>query len=304
MSLNEKKLRNFIILPALLVGLVFMSGCNIIPSERSNFCKTCHRTKGVFKNYDESSRFHEDFRLGKRDCINCHFNKSLSGMIEIGIGNIEQFVINFTSNNIYAPPITGGSYSDDDCLFCHGNSPKVGEMPQLFLPEKLKRIGLKYDHRIHMDLRIFLSDKKERLKSLEEKKDLSEEEKKELEFLKKAEVLNCSDCHDRLKIDVNGKEYIDKNVNYVAYNPMVCTGCHQEIYPLNHPGKRISKIPSEELCRRCHDGRLHGRGRLIFLVDCEKDNNPKNCLKCHPKYSPEKVVGFYRREKGETSNNR
>jgi hypothetical protein len=40
-------------------------------------------------------------------------------------------------------------------------------------------------------------------------------------------------------------------------------------------------FPTEETCRRCHNGKIHYKTR-IFLADRRTDNNFENCIKCHP----------------------
>jgi hypothetical protein len=40
-------------------------------------------------------------------------------------------------------------------------------------------------------------------------------------------------------------------------------------------------MPSEQSCRRCHNGKIHYK-TPIFLAACNSDTNYDNCLKCHP----------------------
>ena len=95
------------------------------------------------------------------------------------------------------------------------------------------------------------------------------------------------ECHERTQVRESGETFEDKSINYAARNPMLCTACHYEIELVVHPGKKRGQLPSEESCRRCHDGRLHGGNLRIFLADCENSTDRDSCIKCHPSYRQE-----------------
>ena len=118
------------------------------------------------------------------------------------------------------------------------------------------------------------------LQQLTEKKELSLEEKKEFDLLEKIKTGNCGQCHLMKKKEREGT-IIDKTVNFAARNPIACAGCHEDVYPISHPGEPLS-MPTEETCRKCHHGIIHGKF-LIFKANCEYLNNTENCVKCHPK---------------------
>ncbi len=86
------------------------------------------------------------------------------------------------------------------------------------------------------------------------------------------------------KKSLNGNNIIDKKVNYIARNPISCTGCHEEAYTSTHPGKPL-KIPTVEVCQKCHHGKIHGKF-LIFKADCDEKKEKEHCIKCHPYYKP------------------
>jgi hypothetical protein len=120
----------------------------------------------------------------------------------------------------------------------------------------------------------------------------------------------CAICHLRHKVK-GGKLQEDKGVNYREYSHMTCDSCHKYVAhaykkfediassnvsrdearrkawtDLNKNPRWKVDIPSEESCRRCHNGKVHFK-KLIFLADKIRDNNYKNCLQCHPAMTPE-----------------
>ena len=46
----------------IFLGIAVLGGCKIIPSERTRFCFTCHRTEGVYKNLDVDASYHVDYK--------------------------------------------------------------------------------------------------------------------------------------------------------------------------------------------------------------------------------------------------
>ena len=53
-------------------------------------------------------------------------------------------------------------------------------------------------------------------------------------------------------------------------------------------------IPSEQSCRRCHNGKIHFKAR-IFLANCKRAKNFDDCLKCHPLMTKE-FFDLYRKD--------
>jgi len=115
---------------------------------------------------------------------------------------------------------------------------------------------------------------------------LTQDEKQELALLEKIKLGNCGQCHLQEKNDESGNRIVDKTVNFSARDPIACAGCHENVTPVNHPGKPLP-MPSEEVCQKCHHGKIHGKF-LIFKAECEDTTDTKNCIKCHPYYKEEK----------------
>jgi len=62
-------------------------------------------------------------------------------------------------------------------------------------------------------------------------------------------------------------------------------------------------IPSEQTCRRCHNGKIHYKTQ-IFVADCRDGKNYENCLKCHPLMTKEYFEQYRKeREKVEAASN-
>jgi len=272
----------------ILFCVAFCSGCDLIPSERSGFCLTCHRTEGIYKNLDQNASYHRYYREKKETCIACHSDKSLSRFVNTKAHGAETFCVDFTKIQLNNAEVYDETDHDKICLSCHSDILEKKEVAVSELPSKLKKIGLTYDHSVHLAYKDFSPEEKMNLKKLQEKQEkvtLSDEEAKELELLTKIKKANCAECHNKTKVGERGEKYEDKNINYAARNPMLCTACHYDISLIEHPGKKKSQLPTEASCRRCHDGKLHGGNLRVFLADCEKGADKKECVKCHPNYS-------------------
>jgi hypothetical protein len=138
------------------------------------------------------------------------------------------------------------------------------------LPVELYRIGLAMDHKKHV---------------------LAREDA-------------CAKCHERYKSTDSTEP--DKEVNYAEVNHLACDSCHTlashsyrsgQILPMSEKQyrdaredawRRLSRnprwmvaIPTEQTCRRCHNGRIHYKTR-IFLANCRDGTNFEDCVKCHP----------------------
>jgi len=112
----------------------------------------------------------------------------------------------------------------------------------------------------------------------------------------------CAKCHERYK----EKGAADRGVNYLEVNHLGCDSCHSaashayragRVLPLSEKEFILARdeawnrlatnprwmvpIPTEQTCRKCHDGKFHYKTK-IFLADCRNDDNFDNCVKCHP----------------------
>lgn len=272
------------------LGIALLGSCSIIPSERSGFCLTCHRAEGVYKNLDLSASHHSSYREKEKACAACHSDKTLGRSLRTNARHIEAFSADVTSVRLYERELLGETDRDEMCLSCHTDALEKKEMDVFELPLKLKKLGLNYDHFVHRAYKRFSAEDTRDLKILEKKKEegtLSAEEVGRLELLSKIARANCAGCHEKTRVSESGQTFDDKNINYAARNPMLCTACHYDIDLVQHPGKKKGQLPSEESCRRCHDGKLHGGNLRVFLADCENGAERSECVKCHPSYSQE-----------------
>jgi len=133
----------------------------------------------------------------------------------------------------------------------------------------------------------------------------------------------CARCHERYKTPE-----ADRMVAYTEVNHLSCDSCHLmashayragQLLPMNEQEyvlarddswKRLATnprwmvaFPTEQSCRRCHNGKIHFKTK-IFLADCSNDTNFENCLKCHPQMTKEYFEEHRRkREKLSTASN-
>ncbi|MGC8657497.1 MAG: hypothetical protein ACP5U1_00315 [Desulfomonilaceae bacterium] len=157
-----------------------------------------------------------------------------------------------------------------NCEFCHYAAIYRKAVYLKDLTKGLKEIGLAMDHRKHVIAR---DD-------------------------------TCAKCHERYKDKNDNKA--DKEVNYAEVNHLACDSCHSfashyylngRLLPLtpaqfteaiqkawnslSRNPRWMVAIPTEQSCRRCHNGKIHYKTR-IFVADCREGYDYKNCVKCHP----------------------
>jgi hypothetical protein len=278
-----------------LAGIAVLGGCRIIPSERTSFCFTCHRTEGVYKNLDVDASYHADYKENNRACIACHDDKSLGRAVQGGAHEMKSFWDEVTSMDLYAFEVYENTDHDARCLSCHSDVMDNETLDVAALPAALQEIGLRYDHALHWAYKDFSAEERNELQELSrEKADgaLSKGGAERLALLEKIKRASCAQCHERSTVDESGEVVIDKSINYAAKNPMLCTACHYDIELQEHPGKKREQLPSEESCRRCHDGNLHGGNLRIFLADCENGTDREACRQCHPLYGQDRRERF------------
>ena len=81
------------------------------------------------------------------------------------------------------------------CLSCHTDALEKKEMDAAELPPALKKIGLSYDHFVHMAYKEFSAEEQEELRESEKKKEngiLSVQEAQRLDLLRKVQRANCA----------------------------------------------------------------------------------------------------------------
>lgn len=273
MSDSFKKGR--LLIPVIGVVIVlFVALLGVHYSDRSQSCELCHSKEARYTNWLIADKAQEGFSHDQIACADCHFE----GASERGVSSKIKGLTHTISNLVplidprkprMVNPVVEGIPSKN-CIYCHVSFDKIDEMNEYDLPEDLKEIGLAMGHKKHYET-----------------------------------ALNeCAACHERFKLK-DGKLVEDKGVNYKEYSHMTCDSCHKYIahaykkfenltsnitydeavqkawVDLNRNTRWKVDIPSEEDCRRCHNGKIHFQ-QEIFLADKIKDDNYENCLKCHP----------------------
>lgn len=286
MSLGLRGIRFLIpVAGIVIVVLVVLMGADY--SVRSQSCELCHHKEAGYASWLITEKAKEGFSHDQIACADCHLEGASQGLSSAKIkgaahviGNIIPF-IDPREPRMVNPVVEG--IPSKNCIYCHVSFDKIDEMNEDDLPENLKEIGLAMGHKKHYET-----------------------------------ALNeCAVCHERFK-SKDGELVEDKGVNYREYSHMTCDSCHKYVAhaykkfenllsnitydeavqnawaDLNKNRRWKVDIPSEESCRRCHSGKFHFQKR-IFLADRIKDDNYKNCLKCHPSMTPK----FFNEYKGE-----
>jgi len=276
--------------PVLLVGAITVFGvfglsAMVEYNQSDNFCQKCHAVRGPFVAVNLESRSHKPFKDNQIGCMECHRDKDFydwAGRTAAAFGRVVQDYTNPEAVRYEVPE----SEDDARCLRCHYKILEDNDMKLLELSGKLKLIGLRFEHDRHYAIRSYDQKEQERLEALSSSSggDLTDEEAEEKEFLLKVRYSNCAICHEPNKSTADGERFVDKTVNYFTSNPMTCHSCHKDAIPRAHPGKKLS-LPTEESCRWCHNGRLHG---MISFFNADKNDRDRTaCVKCHPDYKPE-----------------
>lgn len=254
-------------------------------NQSSNFCMECHRPMGIFISFDEDHDSHVPYKQDKTRCLACHTDKDFYSFAFHLARRAGDGFTRVTNENVVRLPKQDPGYTDAQCLTCHYNVLKLEKAEKLELPERLAGIGLTFSHRNHFWIKDFPSEAGSRLRELQAMAERKKEEQEELEFLLRARLGRCAQCHDREKPAAAGGAQIDRTVNFFSINPMRCVGCHTDATRDRHPGTIHLALPREETCRRCHTGTFHGRFTM-FRAECES-RDQRHCRRCHPGYQPE-----------------
>ncbi|MCU0645862.1 MAG: hypothetical protein MUC94_16580 [bacterium] len=254
-----------------VVGFVGMIYYNQIPST----CLSCHYVKGPYVAIDLKTIPHQDIgKKGAPGCMECHPDKAVEHWAMRGVSQAQVLSQRFANLKFTEPTDPSASYTSDQCLKCHPDRLDVMERDQYLLPtEKLAEIGLMLNKRLHYRYEMVRPEEQQIYQTLQEQASLTDEESQQLELIEKIKLGNCGQCHLREKVD--------------ARNPITCAGCHENVTPMNHPGKPLP-MPTEEVCQKCHHGKIHGKF-VIFRAECEDLSDQSNCTKCHPYYVAEKA---------------
>ena len=268
-----------------VIGFVGMIVYNQIPST----CLQCHYVKGQYVAIDLRIEPHKDVEKGGTGCMDCHPDKAVERWALRGISKAKTLSQRFANLKFTEPTDPNESYTSAQCLKCHPDRLDVMERdPYLLANEKLADIGLMLNKRLHFRFEKVHEADQQLYQELQSKSSLTDVDKQEIELIERIQLGNCGQCHLREKVDQTGNKFVDKTVNFSARNPITCAGCHENVTPVNHPGKPLP-FPTEEVCQKCHHGKIHGKF-VIFRAECEDLSNTENCIKCHPYFNKEKSI--------------
>ncbi len=273
-----KSVRLIILVIGVLIAIL-VAATGMDYSIHSNSCELCHRKEAGYSRWLITQKGKHGFSHDQVACADCHFEgaseRLLSAKIK-GVGHVIRNIVPLIDPREEPVKPVVEKIPAENCRHCHRSFDKIDEMDRGDLPVSLKEIGLAMGHRKHY------------------------------------ETANneCATCHVRSKMK-EGKLQADKGVNYREYSHMTCDSCHRYVahaykkfegitssnitydkafrkawVDLNKNTRWKVDIPSEESCRRCHQGKFHFQ-KMIFLADRIRDNNYTNCLRCHPSMTPE-----------------
>lgn len=267
----------------IVAGIIGFEGM-VTYNQASMFCMKCHEPDGIYRSFEEDHVSHVPYKRDDVHCLACHTDKDFYVFASNLVDHAQDGFAKMTSAELTHLPAQDPGYTDTDCLTCHYDVLKLDEAEKLELPERVAQIGLRFSHKRHFWVKDYPAEAAERLGKLSAASVLSEQEKQELEFLLRARLGRCSQCHNRLQPLEGGEQEIDRTINYFSINPMRCIGCHTDAVRGVHPGTVHLNLPSEETCRRCHTGTFHGRF-TIFRAECE-GRDQRDCQRCHPGWQP------------------
>ncbi len=289
-AIKQFVIRHYVLLLIILVpvGAVIFLGSLIAYNESRFFCYTCHMNNDYYHYINKDRPVHTDADKRVFGCISCHKDKAVQHIYKkniVGLFRKAQLM-----GNLQARPLksTKNVYTSDECLSCHTDRLTVKELnPYLLYSPGLQELGLRFDKETHYRYEHFRDNDQQRYNELAVKTTRTEDEQAEFEKLAQIKDGNCAQCHLREK-QIADETIIDKQVNFIARNPISCAGCHEEATPDSHPGKPM-KSPTRQTCRKCHHGKLHGRF-VIFKADCDEQKDTEHCVKCHPLYKSVQTV--------------
>jgi hypothetical protein len=236
---------------------------------------TCHRLEASFAEWMTARLKAENkgFSHELIGCADCHILGAPQRSVMSRLRGLLHAITYFVPQVDPRAPRVAGLFRQtrvpsENCRYCHLGAIERKEMLTKDLTPGLQKIGLLMDHRKHV---------------------LAQED-------------TCAKCHERYK----EKDVADRGVNYAEVNHLSCDSCHSfashayragRLFPLtpkeyeqarddawkalSHNLRWMVAIPTEQTCRRCHDGKIHYKAK-VFLADCRQDDNYDNCIKCHP----------------------
>jgi hypothetical protein len=244
-------------------------------SVQSSSCMACHQQEASFKNW-MTARLAADKKGFSHEliaCADCHMKggaaRTVGSRLDALLHTVKYFVPQLDPRKPTASGMTSTTKAPtENCQYCHLAAVNRKSVRLKDLPPELAKIGLVMDHRKHV---------------------LARDD-------------TCAKCHERYK----EKGTPDKTVAYTEVNHLACDSCHTRASHAYRTGQflpmteakflearqdawnQLSKnprwmiaMPSEQSCRRCHNGKIHYKTR-IFLADCNNGKKFEDCVKCHP----------------------
>jgi len=268
--------RGFYYVIGTLAVLVVLAGAAKV-SVRSATCMACHVQEASFADWmkDRLKADKRGFSHSMIACADCHIQGSPEGTMMSGLRGLLHAVTYLVPQIDPRRPEVSGLFETtriptENCNYCHLAAMERKAMYQRDLPTGLKPIGLAMDHRKHL---------------------IARED-------------TCAKCHERYK--PKDELHADKEVNYAEVNHLACDSCHSwadhsykadKLLPMTREEfvsareqawKKLSEnprwmvaLPTEQTCRRCHNGMIHYKTK-IFLADCRNGKVFDECVKCHP----------------------
>lgn len=247
-------------------------------STRTSTCMSCHPKQAAFAHWmsDKLVAEKKGFSHELISCAACHMDGAAQGTVMSRFRGLLHAITYVVPTIDPREPLVTRIYktthiSSENCKYCHQAAIVRKTVWKKDLPGgDLKVIGLAMDHRKHL---------------------VTSED-------------TCARCHERYANEPKGKA--NKEVNYAEVNHLSCDACHTAASHAYQTGRilpipdsnlkkawettwdKLSKnprwmiaLPTEETCRRCHNGKIHFKTR-IFLADCSNGKNYDECVKCHP----------------------
>ena len=271
-----------------IFGIIGFGGM-IVYNQSQSFCLKCHYVKGNYVAIDMRTVPHENIGKGGPGCMTCHPDKAVENWALRGLSKAQTLSQRFANLRFTEPTNPKDSYTTEDCMKCHPDRLDIMERESYLLAsEKLAEIGLMLNKRLHYRFEKLYEVDQQLYQQLQSKSSLTNTEQQEIELIERINLGNCGQCHLREKVDQAGNKFVDKTVNFSARNPITCAGCHENVTPVNHPGKPLP-FPTEEVCQKCHHGKIHGKF-VIFRAECEDLSDTKECKRCHPYFVEEKNI--------------
>ena len=258
-----------------LIALLVVVGAAEV-SVRSVTCMACHTREADFAEWMKT-RLKTEKRGFSHEliaCADCHMEGGAAGTMMSKLRGLLHTVTYLVPQIDPRRPLVSDLFTrtqipSENCQYCHLAAIQRKAVYLKDLPPGLEKIGLIMDHRKHV---------------------LSRDD-------------TCARCHERYKEQAGPA---DKAVNYTEVNHLSCDSCHTmashayrsgQLMPMSQKEYLLAReeawnklstnprwmvaMPSEQSCRRCHNGKIHYKAP-IFLADCNSDTNFDNCLKCHP----------------------